>query len=197
MILAKLKESTKDQHDRLETIVAVMDQLFTRDDYVRLLARFHRFYAAFEPQLPIGELQAAGFDYEPRRKAALLETDLKALGAEELLTLPAFTSLPDVSSVEKAFGALYVVEGSTLGGQVITRHLKEHLGLEIENGGTFFNSYGREVGPMWKAFGAAITAFAEGGEKDDEIVAAARETFDSIGRCMSEDLQVSSAVEAA
>lgn len=38
---------------------------------------------------------------------------------------------------------------------------------------------------MWKQFGSAITKFAADGENDDEIIAAARETFESIGLCIS------------
>jgi heme oxygenase len=66
--------------------------------------------------------------------------------------------------------------------------LKEHLGLTPENGGAFFNSYGKEVGPMWKAFGAAVTAFSEGSpESDDAIVESAKKTFDSFRQCFEAD----------
>ncbi len=188
MILAKLKEATREQHEQLEATVNVMNQLFSLDDYTRLLIRFHRFYAAFEPKLPEEDLKSAGFDYSGRRKALLLEADLSALNGTSLAGVPNFGALPDVSTLPKAFGSLYVVEGSTLGGQVITRHLKQHLGLEVENGGMFFNSYGQDVGPMWRAFGEAITGFATGGDNDDEIVQSARDTFESIRQCMSESI---------
>lgn len=178
MILQKLKEATRSQHEDTEGTVNIMDRAFKMDDYKTLIAKFRNFYTAYEPTLPIAELAAAGFDYDERRKLPSLDADAKALGIED--QAKAFDKLPDVSSVAKAFGSIYVIEGSTLGGQVISRHLKEHLGLSPENGGAFFNSYGHEVGPRWKAFGAAITEFAEGGEYDDEIVQAAKETFDSI-----------------
>jgi heme oxygenase len=186
MILAQLKEATKQQHDQLESTVNVMDQLFSLDDYKGLLIRFHRFYKAFEPKLPENELKAAGFDYSVRRKAPLLEADLRALNGTSLSNVDGFDGVPDVTTLSKAFGSLYVIEGSTLGGQVITRHLKQHLNLEVENGGTFFNSYGSNVGPMWRSFGEAITAFAASGENNDEIVQCARDTFESIRLCMSE-----------
>jgi len=147
-----------------------------------MIAKFRSFYAAYEPSLPYEDLKAAGFDYDERRKLPSLDADAKALGIEEGAV---FTDLPDVSSLPKAFGSIYVIEGSTLGGQVISRHLKEHLGLTPENGGAFFASYGPKVGPMWKQFGEAVTAFAGDGTHDEEIVEAATETFYSINKCMS------------
>lgn len=178
MILEKLKEATRAQHEDTETVVNVMNRTFNMDDYKTLITKFRNFYTAFEPTLPVAALAEAGFDYEDRRKLPSLDVDAKALQIEDRAKV--FDQLPDVSSLAKAFGSLYVIEGSTLGGQVISRHLKQHLDLSPENGGAFFNSYGHEVGPRWKAFGAAITSFAESGEYDDEIVQAAKETFESI-----------------
>lgn len=190
MILQKLKESTRHQHEDVEGSVDVMNQMFSLEDYKRLISRFWAFYAAFEPTLPYAELKEAGFDYSERRKLHWLEADAKVLGLE---SPDAFEDLPDVSTLPKAFGSLYVVEGSTLGGAVIARHLKEHLGLTPENGGSFYASYGPMIGPMWKQFGEAITAYADGGANDDEIVESAKKTFDSINALFSNDGAVASA----
>lgn len=182
MILQKLKESTRHQHEAVEGSVDVMSKLFSLEDYMRLISKFRSFYAAYEPILPYADLKAAGFDYHERRKLPSLDADAKALGLE---TFADFTDVPDVSSLPKAFGSIYVIEGSTLGGQIISRHLKDHLGLTPENGGAFFASYGTKVGPMWKQFGQAVTTFSGDGVHDEEIVEAARQTFDSINKCMS------------
>ncbi len=191
MILQKLKESTRHQHENVEGSVDVMNQMFSLDDYKKLIARFWAFYAAYEPTLPYEELKDAGFDYDQRRKLHWLEADAKILGMDN----PAhFDGLPNVSTLPKAFGSLYVVEGSTLGGSVISRHLNQHLGLTPENGGSFYASYGPMVGPMWKQFGEAITAYAGDGANDDEIVGAAVETFDSINALFETDAQTGAAV---
>lgn len=183
MILAKLKEATRDQHEALENVVDVMNSTFSVDDYKRLLTKFYRFYSAIEPTLPVDELSAAGFDVKQRRKTPLLQRDLEHLGVlADAKKAPAFTYIPTLDTAAKAFGSIYVMEGATLGGQIITRQLKEHLGITPENGGAFFSSYGANVGPMWKQFGAIITAFAEKAGDDDAIVMAARETFDSFRR---------------
>ncbi|MGQ0540752.1 MAG: biliverdin-producing heme oxygenase [Blastocatellia bacterium] len=190
MILAKLKEATREQHEALENVVDVMNRTFSLEDYKQLIAKFYRFYSAIEPTLPAEELRQAGFDVEARRKTPLLEQDLQHLGEMEYSeqNLP-FTSIPILNTAAKAFGSIYVMEGATLGGQVIMRQLEAHLGITPENGGAFFNSYGANVGPMWKEFGATITAFADGVEEDETIVNSAKETFDSFRRCFSEETE--------
>ncbi len=194
MILTKLKETTRSQHDALEAVVDVMNKAFVIDDYKVLLRRFYRFYSAIEPQLPVAELADAGFDVSERLKLPLLERDLAALGCK-LVNANSWTDIPSTRNAAEAFGAIYVMEGATLGGQVITRHLKQHLGLTPERGGAFFNSYGAQVGPMWKAFGAAITAYSERHPEDDDvIVSTAVETFDSFRRCFEQPLDEITAV---
>jgi heme oxygenase len=180
MILAKLKESTKEQHEALESVVDVMNSTFTLDDYKRLITKFYLFYSTIEPTLPADELKANGFDLESRRKLPSLERDLSALS---IFQKPdAVVEIPVFDSVAKAFGAAYVLEGATLGGQVITRHLSSAIGVTPETGASFFYSYGPNVGPMWKEFGAAITAYADANGQDDAIVQGAKETFDSFRR---------------
>lgn len=184
MILQKLKEATRRQHEQVESAVDVMNRMFKLGDYKGLIGRFHRFYSAYEPILPIEKLIDAGFNYEPRRKLPALRRDAAALGLNGEEGQP-FDGVPQLDTLAKAFGSLYVIEGSTLGGQVISRHLKQRLDLTPENGGAFFNSYGADVGPMWKQFGEAITNFSGDGANDDEMIQSAIDTFESIRGCMS------------
>ena len=184
MILAKLKEATGEQHKDLENTVNVMDQMFSPEDYKKLLCKFYRFYSAIEPEIDRLDLAAAGYEFNERRKLPKLEADLKSLNVfEEAKALPRWEGLPALENNAQAFGSLYVMEGATLGGQIINRHLKEHLGISPENGGAFFNGYGERTGPMWKEFVRITTAFAGDGTSDDVIVKNARDTFDSFRDC--------------
>lgn len=188
MIMGKLKEATREQHENLESIVDVMNKMFNRDDYKTLLTKFYRFYSTVEPLVAINDMKAAGLDLDARRKSHLLEADLNALGSsdEAARIKGTWNGAPTIDTTAKAFGACYVMEGATLGGQVIMRHLKQHLDITPENGGSFFNSYGERVGPMWKEFIAITTAFAETANADDEIVESAKRTFDSFANCFAE-----------
>ena len=76
-----------------------------------------------------------------------------------------------------AFGAMYVVEGSTLGGAMIARHAEWTLGLNADTGCAYFSSYGRDVGRMWNEFGAKLLAISTP-DTDDLIVASANLTFE-------------------
>lgn len=188
MIMEKLKQSTREQHEALESVVDVMSKTFTLDDYKSLLTKFYRFYSAVEPKLPVDGLLQAGFDIAPRRKTPLLERDLAALGIlDQVRAVPAWQGVPAIDGVAAAFGGIYVIEGATLGGQLIKRQLKESLDVTEENGGAFFNSYGADVGRMWKEFRDVMTAYSEKNPDDDEaVVNSARETFDSFRRCFEQ-----------
>ncbi|HEY9155092.1 MAG TPA: biliverdin-producing heme oxygenase, partial [Opitutaceae bacterium] len=67
-----------------------------------------------------------------REKTVWLREDLAALGVSsgDIDALPRCEELPDLTSAARALGSFYVWEGSTLGGQIISRHLREKLGIE-------------------------------------------------------------------
>lgn len=180
MILQKLKEETAHHHARLEKRVDVFSHLLSRHHYYLLLRDFYGYYAPLEARLlDLRELKTHAPDYRDRLKTPLLERDLYALGATglELRSLPFCSDLPDLGDVARALGCMYVLEGATLGGQVISRHVGKHLGLDREYGAAFFNSYGAQVGSMWRAFGDALAGYAVSPEIEREVIAAAQETF--------------------
>jgi len=149
--------------------------------------KFYRFYSSIEPELSKMDWGSVNHNFSERLKTPKLEHDLTQLGAiDEAKEAPSWTSLPELDSLAKAYGSLYVLEGATLGGQIIKRHLKTHLGLDTENGGEFFTGYGENTGRMWKEFGANVTEFAENNDVDDVIVNSAKATFDSFRECFSD-----------
>jgi heme oxygenase len=85
--------------------------------------------------------------------------------------------LPKISSQAHALGALYVMEGSTLGGRMISKMLKENLGLESENGAGFFNGYGVHTMQKWNAFKEVLSDYCTTHFCEEEIVSTADDTF--------------------
>ncbi|HEX2726131.1 MAG TPA: biliverdin-producing heme oxygenase [Beijerinckiaceae bacterium] len=158
MLLERLRAETRLLHARIEDDLATMRAHESLDRHVVLLARFFGFYQVWEPRLRACLADEAFF--EPRRKLHLLEQDLAALGLapEQIRVLPRCPRLPRLTSTAEAMGSFYVLEGATLGGQVISRRLERSLGLSAGLGYSFFRSYGREVGPMWRAFGERLLA---------------------------------------
>lgn len=178
MILELLRAGTATLHRRVEQAVDIPGHLGSLPAYTAMLVRFHGFYAPLEDRLAaVRGYESVGLDIAARGKAHLIRDDLRALGHPPE-ALPACPSLPAVSSLADALGCLYVLEGSTLGGQFIRREVAARLGLTPDRGCAFFAGYSDRTGAMWKAFGAAVTAHADEHPEDrDAIVAAAIDTF--------------------
>lgn len=180
MIMTQLREQTRTYHDQLESHSDLLQRMSAISDYLRVLERFYGIYVPLERQLTeVFRRCPTTFDFEKRRKSALLATDLRTLGVcrESLHHLPCMPRCPALSTLPQAYGCLYVLEGATLGGQIIARHLNKTLGLDAGNGAAFFNSYGSEIGRMWREFGDTVTAHAALRRDEDQIITSACETF--------------------
>ena len=171
--MTALRLRTRAAHERLEAVVDLSSLTASRAAYAETLSVFYGIYAVLEPDLWQAVPWALlGIEGEPRRKLPLLIEDLAALGID-YRDLPVCSQIPDATSVERALGSLYVLEGSTLGGKLISRELQRSLGLQSR----FFSSYGASVGPMWRDFTHALNRFAEQHGGLDQTIAAANDTF--------------------
>ncbi len=184
MMLKRLHDETSARHAALERRLPLLDPQLSRDSYRCLLTKFHGYYAPLEERmLALLWWEEINFDYVGRLKTPRLEQDLIALGgtADDLAKNPRCGELPELAAISQVLGCLYVIEGATLGGRTITRHLKASLGLTPETGGAFFAGYGPETGPRWRAFAAMLSDVAERRSGEDEIVASANQTFETMG----------------
>lgn len=172
-VMMRLRKETAGSHARLEKALALLEPPLAQDRFVTLLERFYGFHAVWEPAI------AAHFDPEfllPRRRLRLIENDLIALGHHPADTRPplCFGAAALGRSPEVALGSLYVMEGSTLGGQMIARGLRgTGWGERIR----YFNPYGDGTGGMWSAFKALVRT-RSGTTSDPKIMAGAITTFD-------------------
>jgi heme oxygenase len=186
MILKRLKLATSACHTALESQLPLMNADLSRDDYRRFVSRFLGFYAPLESQLLAAPCwQVLAFDYHARQKTPRLKQDLLSLGcsADVLAITPHCTDMPVLTTPEQILGCLYVIEGATLGGRVITRHLQNQFGFTPESGGAFFDGYGAETGSHWKAFCSMLSRNADhvGDEgRHEAIVAGANRTFETL-----------------
>jgi len=177
-ILARLKFATRAEHDAIESALDLMTPSLSHAHYCWHLQRLYGFYRPMERILnPAAPWADWGIAINDREKSALLAHDLHILGMPAPATLPECADLPSVTSAAAAFGCLYVLEGATLGGRVISRHLERTLGLDAGCGAHFFNCYGAESGARWRSFRAALTAFSASAPGENETVAAAIDTF--------------------
>jgi heme oxygenase (biliverdin-IX-beta and delta-forming) len=142
-----------------------------------VLGRMHGFWLAAEQGLDGWAADfpddAAAVGWRSRRRADLFAADLARLDAPPAAAAPA---LPAVADTDQALGRLYVLEGSTLGGTFIDRHLAAlpaFAGLRLRA----FTPYGDGTGAMWAAFRRAARAHVAGGGDVAAMVRSARGTF--------------------
>lgn len=174
MLLAHLKSATAGHHARVEAAMPSLDQLATPGGYAAALRALHGFHAAWEPAIwRTPGVAEAGMD-GGRRKLPLLQADLRALAVE-----PCAPGAPParLAGAAEALGALYVLEGATLGGRIIHRHTAGVLGVTPEQGAAYYQGYGDETGARWKAFGQALTRFADETGTASRVVAGAVACF--------------------
>jgi heme oxygenase len=128
------------------------------------------------------------FGFEMRRPVFLLAPDLQAFGItpDDYLNLPKCFALPVPDTEPQPLGCLYVVEGATLGGKIISRHLEEACWLNTAHGDTF--SLGMEVrSGRCDAFGEMLTRHAGTSVDDRPILESAVDTFATLEAWMMEN----------
>lgn len=180
-LLRRLRLATSDHHARIEQELDLLNPTFDLSDYTALLRRFYGIYSVWEPRsAAVLDPVLPGF-FTPRRKTPLLEFDLSRLGSWS--TPQRCTELEGrVASLAHILGEMYVLEGSTLGGRILSRHFGERFGIGPGSGCSFFSAYGEQTGAMWKAFGETVERFAAAGGHEEKMVAGACDMFDSVRR---------------
>lgn len=127
-------------------------------------------------------------DLPQRRKAAFILQDLTSV-KEPADSLPQAADFPLLASEAAALGALYVLEGSTLGGRAITKMILKNLPCLTLANLQFFNGYGENTGLMWTRFQQSLNTFALNPEGEADMVAAANETFLKFGWWIKQTLK--------
>jgi len=181
--MAKLRLETSGAHASIErspAMRAIFSEGFLLDDYGTLLRRLREFYFPLEREI-FSELPAGVAEkLEQRRKSPLLDADLRAIG--DTSDLASDVVIPRLGSFERKMGAFYVVEGATLGGQIIRKHLHRHFGATVAGALSFYSGYGKQVAQEWRAFGTLLGSLFDQAEQNvqDEVVAGANATFSAM-----------------
>ena len=165
-LLDRLRSATGDAHAALERALDLLQPPLRRERFASVLEGFLVFHRAWEPRV------AALLDDDallvPRRRVALIERDLEALGSQAPASGRRAFDLGYLQSASAAWGSLYVLEGSTLGGQVISKALRG-APWAPEGGLAYFNPFGRRTAAMWAMFRTALEASSP--ELDAEVAA--------------------------
>ena len=178
MICNELKEYTAPLHreaERLNYVGEIMSHSLSLAQYLDLLWR--NYWLNYYVEQQIKELNADSLYPEltlpERSKCHLAKQDLDLLNiVAEVPTI----SFPKLSPAE-LLGAIYVVEGSTLGGSMICRKLS--AGPVATAPKAFYNGYGGNTGIMWKSCVAFLNKYGEQHpDLHEEIIKGATKTYE-------------------
>lgn len=176
----KLREATHAMHvqlNHLPLLKGLMEADYTIENYHKLLEAYALLYQDLELKITrfITE-HGVDIDYDSRLKAPLIYQDLAYL-SRPASPIQLMLS-PDINSIGALIGVLYVVEGSTLGGQHIARALEKHHGLTEANGARFFYGYGEATPSKWVEFISYIESIADQPEECAKAIDNALKTFE-------------------
>lgn len=166
----RLRDATRADHDRLERRVDILKRIASPDTRRALVEGFYGLHRDVESAVAPWLSGVADLEFAARRRSERLARDLEVTGGRA----------PDVDPVAvrgrpEALGLMYVLEGSTLGGQVI-RRAATRAGVSMD-GLSFLDPYGAAVGSRWKAFLNVLDAHAQSAGDIDGMVAGARRGF--------------------
>jgi heme oxygenase len=166
-----LKQETEEEHRGAEGALPLMQKNLDQSTYVDCLGKWYGVIAAWEEQASLSAPAWLQPLLISRSRRSLLALDLAWFGVlapQERVTLPPLADLPSL------LGAMYVLEGSTLGGQIIASHVETALPLTPGHGDSFFRGHGSQTGPLWKEFCEMLKTHIPDDQQDKVIVSAKR-----------------------
>lgn len=181
-----LKKETFDAHLRSEKILASkLVSIKTYQDYASILKTFYGFFCPVENLIRQFITKDILDDIRERRNSLFIIQDLKAINYS-IEQLPVCDQLPNIKSSFEALGAMYVLEGSTLGGRMIGKMLLKNTAVAFNDFNlNFFSGYKERTGSKWSCF---LSVLNQCEDEADVVAAAANETFDCFTQWMEGNL---------
>ncbi len=152
MVSEYLKKNTAEFHDAAEKLFSsekIFNRTFTLEDYKKIIHNNYLMLLHAEDKIfsSLEENFSDKLQLADRKKLSLIEKDLESLSLDN----QAVSHTLEFDNENEALGAMYVIEGSTLGGNVIAKQLSKTEGFDQVTF-NFFGCYQENTGPMWKSF---------------------------------------------
>ncbi|WLH33455.1 biliverdin-producing heme oxygenase [Pseudomonas sp. FP2196] len=183
-VLQDLRAGTAELHIALEKRLPFFSDTLDAQAFGRLMQAYYGFYAPLENALQRSGSVPDDFDLTSRLKTHTLRGDLRALGMADatLASLPICQQLPLIDSSAACLGVLYVLEGATLGGQILRREIAARLAVDADNGAAFLDIYGAATGRRWRDFIEYLGSRPMDAAEREAVVYAAQSTFSCFER---------------
>ena len=170
-----LKSSTEQEHRETEKLlVGKIKSIQSKEDYIHILKIFYGYFAPVEQQIRKFLKDEHLNDLHERRNVSRIKEDLQALGYTR--EIPLSEVLPTIENYCHAAGAMYVQEGSTLGGRHIARMISTNI-VDATVALNFFNGYNERTDEMWNSFKGFINARFTTESDGSLVVEGAKQTF--------------------
>lgn len=132
MLSDLLKSQTQTLHDKLEKnpfMQKIEKETFTKEDYIILLELFFKLHHCLETQM----MEFEELNMPMRERKSHLTSDLLKLNYDVHKAHNNFGCDLEIKidTLSKAYGALYVLEGSRMGGLFLSKLIRTQLGEEI------------------------------------------------------------------
>lgn len=176
-----IKARTKKMHAETESVlIPRIKEITNRQGYVELLALFYGFFEPLEKRISDFINTDTLPDIHTRRKSGSI---IKSMSNVAFTIVATPGRLPVIHNVAQAFGAMYVLEGSTLGGKIISRMLQANVSLQLSTDSlAFFDVYGDETFEMWSRFKTVMDTLLI---NDTDINAASEAAGDTFSKMKS------------
>lgn len=180
MDTGRLRQETQAAHLLTEETVPLMRPDLSLSLYAQVLQGFYCVARAWDDWADANAPEDLRATLLQRRHASLLADDLLSVRAE----VPGDESVPhDLLRSETVpgdprsvfLGRMYVMEGSTLGGQMLARHVEDRLKLTPGRGNSYFIGYGEATGLRWREFKHLLGALPD--DDADTVIASANQMF--------------------
>lgn len=178
-----LRIETSSVHRRLDQTLELLDRLQAFETRTALVRGYYAFYRGAEIAVAPFLSAVADLDFAGRCRSPLIARDIRSLGG--CASMESAMKL-DIATRSEAFGAMYVLEGSSLGGRLILRDLvRQSVSL---TGLAFLDPYGALTAEFWLGFLAILEReTASGKETIREAVSGALKAFVFAELCLSKE----------
>lgn len=177
-LLTRLRQASAAQHQAIEALLR-LDGEIAMPHYRAVLSGFAAFLQAWEPAVRAALPADMQGWFDARSRLAFLRQDLQALGIEEPAADAGMADALGLDTAAAALGSMYVLEGSALGGQLITKTVARTLGLSPQAGAAYFHGWGERTGANWREFRQVLEQRVPQAEHPAAAQAAVR-TFEAL-----------------
>jgi heme oxygenase (biliverdin-IX-beta and delta-forming) len=181
---SRLKSATADLHSEVESTLDFDKITKSAAAYSEALGILYLVFDRAYKELADIDFQPLKVDLKSiGRRRDWLAADLHALAT----ALPARQSLGlELPTPGHGFGCVYVLEGSALGSRVISKRVKQTLGLGPGTGGAYFHGLGRQTASHWSDFLTALNMIPPNSAMGADAEAGAITTFLAFRQAISQ-----------